>query len=492
MMNGKTFDRRSFMKSAAVAGGVAAASAALPGGRSAVAAAVKPAACKEIPNKYNEPFCVNDDELLIFAVNYKPFESSVTSDRQAYRVFNTIIGDKLQAKFPDVKVKYATWDYPIRYEDLEAAGVVPDIIIDDPRSRIARDLKPRGWVQDMTALIQQAGIDLSTLNQGAVELVKSRSYGGFCGVPIFVDENILFYNKKIFDKFKVHYPTPGMTYDDAFALTKKLTRQTGLDAYKGYMQHPDNYLAFNQAGLYPFLSTGTWSPTPDQIKVSLTSRGWQDLGRNLERFLEIPRNTFTTVDDYLKGDMSRPGHVAMAVNSLHMLPTYALNELYINDGDEDDFKQWASSVDIGVSAVPVLGKGDSTIYQPDTRAAFVPPQSTKQDAAMQIVQWLVSEEAQIEFSKWAIKGVLETKNVVDSFAVNVPELAKIDTSAVYWGKNAVVHDYQYTNYWDIPLYAVFRQHVLKDCMTVESGLTVAEQTDIPAYIKAQAAAGLNW
>jgi len=55
-----------------------------------------------------------------------------------------------------------------------------------------------------------------------------------------------------------------------------------------------------------------------------------------------------------------------------------------------------------------------------------------------------------------------------------------------------VKDYQYTNYWDIPLYEVFRQHVLKDCMTVESGLVVAEQTDIPAYIKAQAAAGLDW
>ena len=49
-----------------------------------------------------------------------------------------------------------------------------------------------------------------------------------------------------------------------------------------------------------------------------------------------------------------------------------------------------------------------------------------------------------------------------------------------------------TEYWDIPLYKVFRQHVLKDGMDVDSSLQVAEQLDIPAYIQAQAAAGLTW
>ena len=72
------------------------------------------------------------------------------------------------------------------------------------------------------------------------------------------------------------------------------------------------------------------------------------------------------------------------------------------------------------------------------------------------------------------------------------ELAKIDTSAVYWGENAVVKNYRNTEYWDIPLYKVFRQHVLIDGMDVDSALQVAEQVDIPAYIKAQVAAGLTW
>ncbi|MGH3488464.1 MAG: ABC transporter substrate-binding protein [Actinopolymorphaceae bacterium] len=445
-----------------------------------------------VPNRYDQPFCVYDDELFIFAANYKPFESSADETRQAARFFDAVIGEKLRAAFPDVKIRYATWDFPIRYEDLEQAGVVPDIIIENPRNRIDRDLEPLGWVQDMTAMITDGGLDLGALNQSAVELVKSRSDGGIYGVPVFIDDHVMFYNKKIFDRFGEKYPESGATYDEIYKLATKLTRQDGLDAYKGFLQHPDNYLEFNQLGLYPFQPTGSEEPAPEDVEVDLTSPEWVRLGENMDRFLAIPRNTFTTVDDYLKADMSRPRHVAMAVDSLRKLPMYAGSELFTDDGDEEDFAQWRDSIDIGVSAVPVLGRGSEATYQPNTLAAFVTRQSDRQAQAFEIVKWLVSEEAQVDLSRHAIKGVLETDAVVGAFGDDIPELAGIDTSAVYWGENAAVQGYENTEYWDIPMFMVFRQHVLKDGMTVDSSLVVTETDDIPAYIRSKSEAGQDW
>lgn len=198
------------------------------------------------------------------------------------------------------------------------------------------------------------------------------------------------------------------------------------------------------------------------------------------------------MDDLVKGDMSRPGRVAMAVDALRKLPIYAGNELMTEDGDEEAYAEWMKPVDLGVAPVPVLDQGSTTIYQPNTLAAFVTKQSTQKETAYQVIKWLVAEEAQTELSRHAIKAVLATDQVVAAFGKAIPELAKIDTSAVYWGENATVTGYRNTEYWDIPLYMVFRQHVLKDAMTVQSALIVADQEDIPAYLKSRAEGGFDY
>ncbi|MGH9163719.1 MAG: hypothetical protein ACRD2X_27525, partial [Vicinamibacteraceae bacterium] len=254
----------------------------------------------------------------------------------------------------------------------------------------------------------------------------------------------------------------------------------------------DTYLELNQLGLYPFLPTGSEEPLPEQVAVDVTAPGWRALGENMYRFLTIEHNTFTTVDDFLKGDMSRPGHVAMAVDTMHKMPMYALNELYMEDGDEEFFKGLAESIDMGVTSVPVLSRHSATTYQPNTLAAFITPQSTMLKEALDVVTWLVSEEAQVALSRKAIKGVLETDAVVSSFAADIPELADIDTSGVYWGENAALQGYERTEYWNIPLFMVFRQHVLIDGMTVGSSLVVTEAEDIPAYIQSRAEAGFDY
>ncbi|MGW7684138.1 ABC transporter substrate-binding protein [Kribbella sp. NPDC054772] len=496
--------RRGLLRNGALIGGLAAfggalqaapANAATTSSTSAVprATAQSAAGVVDIPNKYNVPFSVADDELFVFAANFKPFElGGNDSGREAHRYFDSVFGDAIRAKFPNIKVKYATWDYPVRYEDLAKAGRVPDLILEDPRLRIDRDLEPLGWTQDITAAVQGAGIDLSTLNLGSVEQIKSRSDGGLYGVPLWIDESLLFYNKLIFDKFGVKYPTAGSTYDDVYKIAQKLTRQDGIDHYKGYMQHPDNYLAMNQLGLYPFVPGDSEQPKPEDVKVNLTSADWKTIANNMYRFLMIPRNNFTTVDDFFKGDMSFPGHLAMAVNNLSKLNAYALSSYYIEEDDAAQYAEWAKSVKIGVTSMPVLSRGSKTIYQPDTRAAFIPPQSKHQDQALEVVKYLVSEEMQSRISSYGMKAVLKTDATVKAFGKSIPELAAIDTSAVYWGDNAVIKNYQNTEYWDIPLYKVFRQHVLKDGMDVDSSLQVAEQVDIPDYIKAQVARGLTW
>ncbi|WP_399136616.1 ABC transporter substrate-binding protein [Streptomyces sp. NBUA17] len=479
--------RRTFVAASAAAGAAALTGVSLAAsgparaatGSGRTAAARTGAACTTVPNRYDEPFEVCDDELFVFMANYKPFENP--------GFFDTVIGNALRAAFPGLKVKAVAWDEPVRYEDLEAAGVVPDIVIEDPRRRIDRDLEPRGWLRDLTDEIRSAGIDLGSLNPAAVEQIRARSDGGLYGVPLFVDEFVLLHNKKIFDMKGVRPPSNGITYDEAFRLAKKLTFERDLVAYKGYLQHPDHYLEFNQLGLYPFVPGTSENPAPEDLRFDITSAGWQRLGANMERFLLHPHNIFTSVDDYLA-----KGSVAMAVDSLWKLNAYALSPLYLREGDAEKWTELAKGVELGVTSVPVLGRGDGAVYQPNTMAAFLPPQSKKKAQALQVLKWLVSQEAQAELARHGMKPALRSRAVESAFGAAIPELKGIDTSGVFWGDNAVVTGYENTEYWDLPLYMVFRQHVLQDGLRVSSALEVTERTDIPAYITSQVEAGFDW
>src|SRR6478735_6297926 len=148
--DGPGLSRRGFVRNSALLGGLAALGGVLPAGTAVAATTSSTTATSrgsvssatgvvDIPNKYNVPFSVADDELFVFAANFKPFELGGNDQgREATRYFDTVFGDAIRAKFPNIKLKYATWDYPIRYEDMAKAGRVPDLILEDPRLRIDR------------------------------------------------------------------------------------------------------------------------------------------------------------------------------------------------------------------------------------------------------------------------------------------------------------------------------------------------------------------
>ena len=96
---------------AALIGGLAALGGGLSGGPRPPPARPPPSRAPElgprparvdIPNRYNKPFSVADDELFIFAANFKPFELGGDDDgREATRYFDAVFGDAIRARFPE-------------------------------------------------------------------------------------------------------------------------------------------------------------------------------------------------------------------------------------------------------------------------------------------------------------------------------------------------------------------------------------------------------
>jgi multiple sugar transport system substrate-binding protein len=451
------------------------------------AAGASTAGVISIPNQYGVPFELASDEIFIFIENYKPWEygdeynDAGIGGGAAERDLGTI----LRTKFPDKKFKIAVWDYPVRSAELAAAGIVPDIYITTSRTHIDKVLEENGWEYDMTELINKHGIDLSKLNYGAVEMVKSRSDGGMYGVPLFIREYLMFYKKEFFDAKNEPYPAAGMTWDEFYEKVGKVKGQVGVRTIKGSQIHPDQYMDFNQLGLYPFTPGETEHPNLKQMRdsVNVLTDEWQRLVDNMYRILAMPGNNFVSVDDFF-----RLGTVAAAVDTIDRIPQLKLAEnQYILEGDRKMFEQWAQNTgDFGIAPVPVFPEAPENIYQPNLLAAHITKQSNKKDEAIEVIKWLVSEEGQIELSERGLKGVLKTDAVVDAFGKGIPQLAGMEGlgEAIYWGQNAPVKNYKNTEWLDgFPMHLIFRQYVLKEGNPANIALQRMQTEGIPNFYK---------
>ncbi|MCS7458906.1 extracellular solute-binding protein [Paenibacillus doosanensis] len=391
-----------------------------------------------------------DNEIFIYTV-YPVFGKEDVWEKQ--------VGQFLKKKFPELTFKHAQWDNPGRqYQDLIAAGTVPDIIFDNPGMNYQRYILKNDLQYDMSDLIKKYNFDTSQLNPAFMAQIQRLSpEGKMYGLPFMSGEFVLFYNKDIFDKFGVDYPKDGMTYDEIYEMAKKLTRVEGERTYKGYQQHPGLYMTYNQLSLSPLSLT--------EDKAELSSPGWKKLVDNLRRFYEIPANQFTSVDDFPKGNMAMTVHVSGKI-----VQWYEQNK----------------NLNFDIASMPSFADAPGVKAQPNINVAYITKQSTKKDQAFQVIQYLLSEEMQINYAKDGNIGALQTPKVQEAFGKNLPQMQGKHAQAIFYGKNAMPPAARAPGltYIDVPVHNVFQPLIFsesKDSVTalrmVEEAATKAIQTE---------------
>ncbi|MDU0199563.1 MULTISPECIES: ABC transporter substrate-binding protein [Paenibacillus] len=392
-----------------------------------------------------------DNEIFIYTV-YPAFYAKED-------IWEKQVGQYLKKKFPDLTFKHVQWDNPGRqYKDLIAAGTIPDIVIDNARMNLQRYILKNDLQYDMTDLIKKYNFDTSTLNPAAMAQMKNVTpEGKIYGLPFQMSDFVLFYNKDIFDKFGVDYPKDGMTYDEVYELAKKLTRVEGENTYKGYQQHPGLYMTYNQLSLSPLSLT--------EDKAEMNTPGWKKEVDNLRRFYEIPANQFTSVDDFPKGKMAMSVHVTEKI-----VQWYEQNK----------------NLNFDIAAMPSFADAPGVKAQPNLYSAYITKQSTKKDQAFQVIQYLLSEEMQVNFAKEGIIGPLQTQKVQEAFGKNLPQMQGKHTQAIFYGKNAMPPAARASGltYIDVPVHGVFQPLIFgesKDSVTalrmIEESSTKAIQTE---------------
>jgi multiple sugar transport system substrate-binding protein len=212
-------------------------------------------------------------------------------------------------------------------------------------------------------------------------------------IPWSINPYTLYYNKDIFDKFGVSYPKDGMTWDEVYALAKQVTRTVDGVQYRGFDMDNAGYIRNNP------LSMNVIDPKTEQPVIN--SDAWKKYLGNLHRFYEIPGN--------LLEKMPNPDTAFYKDKTLAMRVGPNLFTQLKAGYDQGDRFNW------DLVTLPVFPDKPATNI-PWTGGLFtVSKHSKHKDAALQVIDMMLSTEVQLQGATLNRATVLKDQTVINAF-----------------------------------------------------------------------------
>ncbi|WP_079912705.1 ABC transporter substrate-binding protein [Paenibacillus sp. 32352] len=294
--------------------------------------------------------------------------------------FEANYGKYLKAKFPNYTFKYIKKGTGSLITDLITAGTPIDIIYESSGNIFDGLINP-GLAMDITDKIKQHNIDLSRFDQGPIDVMRQLAKGGIYGLPVNDMTMVTFYNKDIFDRFGEAYPKDGMTWEETLEIAKRLTRMDNGKTYLGLVVSPLHYIRLNQ------LSVGAVDPKTEKSLA-------QD-----ERWKRIYQGIYKAEGDmpdykkYVASNSNKMPYKNEFYKEKNLAMFVYLSDLYSANTNELDQMNW------GMVSSPVFKDAPRTGPQSYPTFWNIASISKQQDAAMEVIKYLTSDEFQMIVSK---------------------------------------------------------------------------------------------
>lgn len=249
------------------------------------------------------------------------------------------------------------------------------------------------------------------LDPDLLERVRAQGNGRLYALPFAKNVYALYYNKDIFDRFGVPYPTDGMTWDDVFALAREISDI--LPHGEKILIGPDNRFlniseisAFGLADRHlAFSQMGGRFPDPETGPPDFREPVWDRYAAFLEELsaLRSP-SLFNTYKSF------GAGNVAMVAGRLHG------SQHYSGAGSEATDLLMAPFAEWDMVSFPVFPDAPDTGPAPAYYYVGIPKNSLHKQEAFRLISHLLSDEVQLENSKNGLASVRGDPAFREAFA----------------------------------------------------------------------------
>ncbi|MDF2723717.1 MAG: extracellular solute-binding protein family 1 [Paenibacillus sp.] len=353
--------------------------------------------------------------------------------------FNTLYGDAIRKKYPHFKLTYITG-----LSASKANEVIPKMLASntvdinfDSIGNIPACLLKFELQKDMSDLVAKSKLDLSRFESTSVQGIRALAQGNaLYGIPVFNNTRVMYYNKDLFDKFGVPYPTDNMSWDEAIALGKRMTRTEGGVSFLGLAASEVHQIRLNALSV-PIIDEKTGKPTinTDERWRSVLTKGFFE-PNNDQIARQVIAKAFTGTGQFTKDKI------------VAMMPGLA-------NQAADQADQFAE-VNWDMVTEPYYKERPGTSSQVYPTYFSVTSQSKHRDEAMQAISVLVSEEHQAFLSKMGQMTVLENETIKKALGQESKFKDK-NWKAVFLHKPAPI---PYKSKFDIDVEVIYRKQIL--------------------------------
>jgi multiple sugar transport system substrate-binding protein len=283
-----------------------------------------------------------------------------------------------------VKINVVDWDnYWTLLEAGASGGQMPDVFW--MHSNTAQMYMENDLLLNLDDYIaKDDAIDLANYYEGVVELYNRDDNGSQYALPKDHDTIALLYNKAIFDKYGVEYPTDDWTWEDVRDAATKISEAGKADGIYGYAINTSN----NQDGWYNIIyDYGGQVITEDHKGTTIGSDEAKAGMEMLRQILEVAAPQ-TVVAETGTDSLFNSGLTAMITQGSWMINTFYKAEHH------DDYA-WAMLPYADVNGNGQCDKGER--YSAYNGLGWAAAANTANpDAAYSLISYFCSEKAQKE------------------------------------------------------------------------------------------------
>jgi multiple sugar transport system substrate-binding protein len=430
------------------------------------AAAVLLAACSGDKGGSVDGKAAGTDNAKPASAPSEPVELAIHATMSGFteEFMKTHIGSFVEKKFPNVKLKYmptiVTAGAARATKDYLAAGEKFDILI-TPSGSTPGALLDNELQLDLTPQIKKFGFDLNRLEPSTVEIQKQFANGGIYGIPFTTNTLTLFYNKDLFSKFGVSFPTNNSTWDEIYESVKKLSRtEAGV-----------NYRGLTAAYWHLFLLNQTSVPGQDAktFKALYTGDAYKKEMEFMTGFFRLPGN-----------DWNQNPSVAQMVDAF----VKGTSAMYVGLDNTWQLYKFPKELNWDMIRLPQRKEAPGTGPQTYPNYMYVTNTSKNPDVAFQVAASLASDEFQAYYVKQGYLPI--TKNsaeLMKQYSADLPDFTG-KNKEILWSKLAPSTGV--TKYMSID--TKYEQLLFADIVTGKKDINTALRDAAEAHDKEIAAA----